>query len=229
MGRLGIGGLPDVVNALIMTSVLSAGDYLVFAAARTLHGMALEGNAPNVFSKCTKAGVPWVAVVVALCFCLLAFLQVAHASAVVLGWLVDFITACYLLNYVGTCITYLHFFAALRAQGIDRNTLPYKGKFQPYTAWFAVCGTSIMTLLLGYSLFIHGHWDLTSFFLNYVMVGFVIIAAVFWKIFKRTKYVKPGTADLGLGGIKREIDLYEEMYVPPKRGRVSNWFNRLFE
>jgi len=35
--------------------------------------------------------------------------------------------AAQLLDYIFMCITYLFFYRALKAQGIDRNTLPYKG------------------------------------------------------------------------------------------------------
>jgi amino acid transporter len=58
MQRLKISGLPSLVNALIMTSILSAGNGLLYSAARTLHGMSLEGHAPRIFSRCTKQGVP---------------------------------------------------------------------------------------------------------------------------------------------------------------------------
>jgi amino acid transporter len=55
------------------------------------------------------------------------------------------------------------------------------------------------------------------------------VAYAFWKLFKRTHYVRPGQADLQLGGIKAQIDLYEELYEPPKRGKVSGWLNKWFE
>jgi amino acid transporter len=229
MDQFGIPVLPHIVNAGIMTSVFSAGNNLVFSAARTLHGMSMEGKAPAFFSKCSRNGVPYYAVGLAMAFCVLGFLQVSHSSATVLGWLVNCITASYLLNYFGTCITYLHFHKSITRQGVDRNTLSYKGYFQPFAAWYAVCGTGIMTLILGYNVFIKGHWDLTSFFLDYVMVGFFILAFLFWKIFKRTKYVRPGTADLALGDTKNEIDTYEAAYRPKNRGKVAAAINGIFE
>lgn len=58
MQRLGIAGLGSVVNAGIMLSLLSAGNALLFSATRTLHGMAVEGKAPQFFAYCTKNGVP---------------------------------------------------------------------------------------------------------------------------------------------------------------------------
>lgn len=58
MERLGIAGLGSVINAGIMISLLSAGNALLFSATRTLHGMAVDGKAPKVFSHCTKNGIP---------------------------------------------------------------------------------------------------------------------------------------------------------------------------
>jgi amino acid transporter len=58
MVQFGIKGVPDVVDALIMTSVRSAGNNVVFSAARTLHGMAIDGKAPPSFAKGNKYGIP---------------------------------------------------------------------------------------------------------------------------------------------------------------------------
>lgn len=229
MDNFGIKVLPDIVNALIMTSVLSAGNNLVFSGARILHGMAMEGKAPSFFAKCSKTGLPYFAVIATLAFCLLALLQVSNGSAKVLGWLVDLITVSYLLNYVGTCITYLHFHASLKHQGVDRNTLPYKGYLQPFAGWYALFGTTVMTFITGYSIFIRGNWDITSFFLTYSLVGGFLVAIVFWKLVRGTTYVRPGTADLQLGSLKTDIDIYEELYVPPQKGKWVGFLDRIFE
>lgn len=229
MVEFGIKGLPDLVNALILTSVLSCGNNVVFSAARTLHGMAVDGHAPRFLANCNKLGIPYYAVATALAFCLLALLQISNSSATVLSWLVGFNTASYLINYFATCITYLHFYASLRSQGIDRNTLPYKGFLQPYAAYYAIFGTFIMALVLGYTVFISGHWDTTSFFTSYTMVGFFPTAVLFWKIVRCTKYVWPGTADTKLGSTKDDIDTYEAIYEAPKRGKILGFLNGLFE
>lgn len=41
------------------------------------------------------------------------------------------------------------FMRALKAQGISRNTLPYKAPLQPYGSWFALVSTGIITLFKG--------------------------------------------------------------------------------
>ncbi|KAL2782539.1 amino acid permease/ SLC12A domain-containing protein [Aspergillus keveii] len=229
MVKFGIKGVPSLVNALIMTSVLSAGNNVIFSAARTLHGMALDGKAPAFFAKCNKYGLPYYAVIAALCFCLLSLLQIGESSATVLNWFVGICTASYLLNYFGTVVTYLHFYYTMKKQGIDRSTLPYQGYFQPYAAWYALCGTFLMTLVLGYTVFINGNWDTTTFFTSYTMVGFFIVAFVFWKVVRRTRYVRLGEADLKLGSTKDDIDLYEALYEKPVRGKVGSYLNGWFE
>ncbi|KAE8153105.1 amino acid permease/ SLC12A domain-containing protein [Aspergillus avenaceus] len=229
MNHFGIKVLPDIVNALIMTSVLSAGNNLVFSASRTLYGMSVEGKAPKLLSKTNRAGLPYNAVAIPMAFCALGFLQVSNSSATVLNWLVSCITASYLLNYFGTCITYLHFYASLRRQGVRRESLPYRSRFQPYTAWYALCGTGVMVLILGYTLFLTGGWDTTTFFLDYVMIAFFVLTFVFWKVFRRTRHVRIGTADLQLGRIKREIDEYEEVEAVRRREKPVSWLDRVFE
>lgn len=211
MNRLKISGLPHLVNALIMTSVLSSGNGIFFAATRTLDGMALAGHAPAFFSRTLKNGVPVFSVFAILAICCLAFLQVSASSAKVLTWLVDLITAAQLLNYFAVALTYRHFYAALIKQGVDRKTLPYRGKFQPYTSHIAMTGCIIMMLLLGYDLFIVGGWSTTFFFLDYTFLAAFPMAFVIWKVVKKTRYVKMGTADLSVGGLVREIDLYEQL------------------
>ncbi|KDN62110.1 putative amino acid permease [Colletotrichum sublineola] len=229
MNRLQIHVLPHIVNALIMTSIFSAGNGLLYSATRVLHGMSLTGYAPRIFSWCTKGGVPLYSLLLSLSFSFLAFMQLGSTSAEVLVYLVDLITCCQLLNYGFTALTYRHFYAALKKQGVSRDTLPYKGRFQPYTSYLAMGGTLFMLLAAGYELFLTGGWDVMWFFLDFGMTGFFILAFIGWKLVFKTRYVRPGTADISLGGSKEEIDQYEASYIAPERGRVGRLINKVFE
>ncbi|KAL4988653.1 cytochrome P450 [Aspergillus falconensis] len=198
MQRLGIAGLGSVVNAGIMISLVSAGNALLFSATRTLHGMAMDGKAPRVFARCTGNGIPIWALLTSLSLCLLALLQVSESSAKVMDYLVVLITANQLLNHFSE---------------ISRDTLPYKGKFQPYTSYIAVGSTAILTLLLGFDLFVDmpNNWDITYFVLDYAMLVFYGVLFVAWKVGKRTRWLQAGQVDLGLGGAREEIEEYEKM------------------
>lgn len=133
------------------------------------------------------------------------------------------ITANQLLNHFSVSLTYIHFYRAMKAQGVDRNTLPYKGRFQPYTSYIAVTSTALLTLLLGFDVFVDmpNNWSIKYFFLNYSMLAFYVVMFLGWKIFKKTKYLKPMEVDLGLGEAKNEIEAYEMMLEEKPVGRFE--------
>jgi amino acid transporter len=133
MANMGITGLPHVVSALLVTSIFSAGNTYTFCATRSLYGLAIEGRAPKALRYCTKGGVPLVCFGIVMVFPCLSFLQVSNGSNVVLGWLINLVTAGGVINYLVMSVTYIFFFRACKAQGLDRNSLPYKGWFQPYS------------------------------------------------------------------------------------------------
>lgn len=51
MQRMSIPALPSIVNALILSSVLSAGNAFVFCSSRSLAMMARDGQAPSESSE----------------------------------------------------------------------------------------------------------------------------------------------------------------------------------
>lgn len=89
MIRLRISVLPDIVNAMVLTAALSAGNSYVYCASRSLYGLALDGKAPKFMTKCTRNGVPVYCVLVVMLIALLAFLQVSNNAAVVLQWFIN--------------------------------------------------------------------------------------------------------------------------------------------
>jgi AAT family amino acid transporter len=50
------------INAVIMTSVLSAGNHALFAGTRLLYTLAVDHHAPRVFATLNRNQVPWIAV-----------------------------------------------------------------------------------------------------------------------------------------------------------------------
>ncbi len=210
MTRLDIKILPHIVNGLILTACFSAGNSYTYCASRSLYGLALDGHAPKILRKQVR-GVPIYCVLIALAFGLLSFLQLNNSSAVVLNWLVNMITASQLINYCVLCTTYLCFYRALKAQGIDRKTLPFRGWFQPYLAIFSLICVFCMTWLAGYTVFVPGNWDVQTFLFSYIMIFIDIFIYISWKLIKRPKWKKPAEIDITTG--KELIDEYEKAYL----------------
>ncbi|GAA6010272.1 uncharacterized protein JCM10292_002222, partial [Rhodotorula paludigena] len=76
----GISALPSIVNAAVLLSAFSAGNSDLYASSRTLYGLALDGKAPKIFRKCTKAGLPIYCVGATALFGVLAYMNVGTGA-----------------------------------------------------------------------------------------------------------------------------------------------------
>jgi amino acid transporter len=194
MSNMGITVLPHIVNALLLTSIFSAGNTYFFAASRALYGLSLQGRAPKFLRTCTKQGIPIYCLVVVVLFSFLSLLQLSHGSAVVLGWLINLVTGAMLVSYVVMSVTYICFHRACRAQGFDRSKLPYIGWFQPYSAYIAMIAQGSIALCYGYTAFLP--WDVGSFFIYYAMIILSVLLFIGWKLAKKTTWKHPMDVDL---------------------------------
>ncbi|KIN04752.1 hypothetical protein OIDMADRAFT_157038 [Oidiodendron maius Zn] len=207
MQNLGIDVLPHITNALLVTSIFSAGNSYVYCASRTLHSLALDGHAPKFLRYCTKNGVPLWCYCVTMIFPFFSFLALGSSSAQVITWFANLTEASQIIDYISMCIIYLYFYRALKAQGYDRKQLPYFGWCQPYCAWFGLVTMIFTVIVYGYTTFLPGWWDVGTFFSYYTMCFVCPILYVGWKIFKKSKLVKPEEADLIWE--RPRIDAYE--------------------
>jgi amino acid transporter len=211
MKNLGISVLPHITNALLVTSIFSAGNAYTYYGTRSLYSLSIQGQAPKFLRKCTKAGVPIYCLCVVIIFPFLGFLNVSSSSASVLTWLTNIITAAQVIDYIIICTTYIFFYRALRAQNIDRRTLPYYGYFQPYSAWIALVWMIFVVTTYGYSTFLPGHWSVGDFFTYYTMVLAAPLLFFGWKLVKRTKLIK--AAEMDLVWDRPVIDAYEATFT----------------
>ncbi|KAE8347523.1 hypothetical protein BDV24DRAFT_146996 [Aspergillus arachidicola] len=202
MSNLKIRILPDLVNALLITSVFSAGNTLTYCATRSLYGMALDGRAPKILSK-TKNGVR-----------IYAFLILSDNSSQVLTWLVNLVTAGALIDYLVVCITYIQFHRACKAQGIDRTTFSYYGYFQPYCSYIGAVCMVVVLLFYGYTAF--APWSVEVFFQNYTIQLIAPILYFGWKLAHRTKILK--SRDIDLVWDRPIVDSYEATFTSPAPG-----------
>ncbi len=119
-----------------------------------------------------------------------------------------------LIDYLVMCVTYIFFYRACKAQGVDRSKLPYTGWFQPYCAYVAAVWLFVVTCMYGYTCYLP--WSVSSFFSQYSMQLFIPPLFVIWKLLKRTKMVKPHEADLVWQ--RPIIDAYEATFIDPPSG-----------
>ncbi|MCB2462664.1 amino acid permease, partial [Listeria monocytogenes] len=56
--RAGFAAAAGVMNAVLLSAILSAGNSGLYASTRRLYNLALEGKAPRLFSRVSRSGVP---------------------------------------------------------------------------------------------------------------------------------------------------------------------------
>ncbi|KAL2802877.1 amino acid permease/ SLC12A domain-containing protein [Aspergillus granulosus] len=194
MRNLEIQALPHLINALLVTTIFSAGNTYTYCATRTLYALALDNRAPRIFTKCTNQGIPIYCFAVTMLFACLSFLQLSSNSAEVLSWLINLTTAAGIIDYIVMCTTYIWFYRACKAQNFDRSTLPYKGYFQPWCAYIGLTWMVCIVTCYGYESFTP--WDVTSFFTHYTMLIVDAVLYTGWKLLKRTRLLRPHELDL---------------------------------
>ena len=207
MQNMGIKVLPDVLSALLITSVFSAGNAYTFYATRSLYGLALEGQAPAILRKCTKSGVPIYCLMVVTALSCVAFLNVSSNTAEVLSWFINLVTTSGIINYIIISVTYIFFYRATQAQGVDRASLPYYGRFQPYCGYICIVYMTIVCFIQGYQVFLPGNFDVKTLITSYAMVVICPVLFFGWKLIHKTKLVRAHETDLVWE--KPMIDEYE--------------------
>ncbi|KAI1264355.1 histidine permease [Xylariaceae sp. FL1019] len=222
MQLMGVSVLPHIINALLITSIFSAGNAYVYCGMRSLYGLACDGHAPKIFKRTMKNGIPLYAFIVTMLFPFLSFLQVGSSTGSAVSILQSVTEGATMITYIIMSLTYIFFHRALKAQGIDRNTLPYKGYLQPYSAYVTFVYMILIEGIFGYVVFKPGQWDLEGFFAPYTMAFVAILLYFGYKLWHRTKFISPLEADLVWD--KPQIDAYEASFTePPTRFRDEMW------
>lgn len=218
---VGIKVLNHVINGAILIFVLSAANSDLYIGSRTLYGLAVEGNAPSIFRRVNKMGVPWPALILCTSFCFLVYLNLSTSSQKVFGWFVNLVSAFGAITWMCIVWTHIRFMAALKKQGFSRDDLPYKAPFQPYGSWFALISTGIITLFKGFDTFIPFTTD--TFVTSYIALPTFVAFWAGYKFWFKTKLIPLDKVDLISG--KREIDEEEKKFLAEQEalGPRSRW------
>ena len=147
----------------------------------------------------------------------MTYLSCSSGANVVFEWFQNLTTIANLFTWMSVSVAYIQFHKALKAQGVDRNTLVFKSPLQPYTAYFALFFFAIITIFNGFYVF--KPWSVNDFVTAYVGIPIYLILFAFWKIFRRTSFVRPVEADIFTG--KAALDAADAHW--PERNPRNIW------
>jgi amino acid transporter len=216
MNNAGIKVLPHLVNAAVLTSAFSAGNQAIIHGSRLLFALAVKNQAPKVFLKTNKYGVPWAGNIFCACFMPLAYMNLSTSSADVFNWFQSLSSAKLLFEWILIAANHIFMSRAMKAQGIPRSRLPHTWKFTPYGSWISGFFSALFLLTGGYKNFVHGHFLISNFFSCYFVIPMAAILYFGWKLFKKTKIWKPEEVQLEV--LFRDCEENPEPPSEPLRG-----------
>ncbi|MGC4379227.1 amino acid permease [Fictibacillus sp. Mic-4] len=187
--KAGIAFAASVMNAVILTAVLSAGNSGMYASTRMLWDLAREGKAPKFLAKLNNRGVPVNALIVTSLVGCVAFLASLFGDGVVYTWLLNASGMSGFIAWLGIAISHYRFRKAYVARGLDINALPYKAKWFPFGPLFAFALCLVVILGQNYSAFMGGSIDWYSVLVSYIGLPLFIIVWLGYKFVKKTKVV----------------------------------------
>ncbi|KAH3673285.1 hypothetical protein WICMUC_003744 [Wickerhamomyces mucosus] len=171
--------LPHIFNAVVLLTIISAGNSNVYVSSRILYSLSQNGLCFKIFNRTTKDGVPYVAVLFSGLFGALGYLAITDNGENAFNWLLNITAVAGLFAWLFISISHIRFMHALKWQGISRDDLPFKAYFMPYSAYYAAFFIIVIIFINGYECFV-GSFDVTSFFTAYISV---ILFGVFWVFF----------------------------------------------
>lgn len=193
--RIGIAFAASVINAVILTSLLSATNSGIYTTSRMLFSLSDEKQAPKFLSKLNnKSKLPLRALVTTYILIVVIIIVANFYSNAVFG-LLNIIGSLVIIVWAASSWAQVRLRKAIKRQGQDMDKLlPYKSPLYPLgpiivfaTLIFLYFGNSFEDLTSG---------DIGKFFVNILPI--IILALIFFvhKLIRKTKYVKLDKMDI---------------------------------
>ncbi|MDR2012321.1 MAG: amino acid permease [Rhodanobacter sp.] len=187
--RAGLAIAAGVMNAVILTAVLSAGNSGMYASTRMLYNLAVEGRAPRVLARLTRNGVPLMALLATTAVGTLCFLSSLVKDSTVYLWLLNLSGMTGFIAWLGIAISHYRFRKGLMAQGLELARLPYRSPFFPYGPIFAFVLCMIVTLGQNYQAFVGGKIDWMGVTATYVGIPLFLCIWLGYRFVRKTRFV----------------------------------------
>lgn len=106
------------------------------------------------------------------------------------------------MTFVMMFVTFMGWYRARIAQGLDTASLYYIAPFTPWSAYSGLVIGTCALIFVGFDQF--APFSVQGFITSYFCLPYSAGLFIFWKFYKKTSFVDPTVADLVTG--KAEID-----------------------
>lgn len=194
-GLIGQAVIASVMNAVILTAVLSAGNSGLYASTRMLYALAENGQAPKVFVKLNDRGVPMLALVGTSSVAFLCFASYLFGEGQAYTWIVNASGLAGFITWVGIAWCHLKFRKAYVAQGKKLEDLPFRAKLFPFGPVVALAMCALVIIGQNYEALL-GRSDFISLLSSYIGLPLFLLLWGGHKLATRAPKIDPRQADL---------------------------------
>ncbi|MFJ6128648.1 amino acid permease [Streptomyces griseoviridis] len=172
LDSLGIAHAGQIMNFIVLTSVLSCLNSGLYTASRMAFSLGERGDAPKAFARTTSRGVPMAAIVSSVVFGFVAvFFNYKFPDSVFL-FLVNSSGAVALFVWLVICFSQLRMRRIIQAEAPEK--LVVKMWLYPYLTWATA---ALIVFVLGYMLTDTEHDGRTTVLLSLLVAAVVLIIA----------------------------------------------------
>jgi lysine-specific permease len=188
----------NLMNAVILSSVLSAGNSSMYVASRMLYAMSHSQKAPRIFGKLNRRGVPVAALWATGLVSATAFFSTLVGDQKIYQIFYNASSLSGFLIWLGIAICHLRFRQAWIAQGRSLDELKFKAKFYPYGPWLAIVLFVMVLFGANIGVFQTPVFSWFDFITGYLMIPGFLIFYLGHKYWNKTRVVPLGECVLEL-------------------------------
>ena len=193
--RAGLAFAAAAMNAVILTSILSAGNSGMYASTRMLYAMGRSGLAWPAFGKVDARGVPMPALLATGALVLGVYMlqlgnDAAYQYVLAASGLTGFIA------WVGIAISHYRFRRAWVAQGRPLSGLRYRAKWFPFGPLLALALCVLVIIGQDTKLILDGDFDWERLLVTYMGLPVFFGFLVYHKLRYRTRLIALKEVDL---------------------------------
>lgn len=184
--KVGLAAAASVMNAVILTSVISSANSGMYASTRMLYSLSSSGYAPKKFSETGKNGIPYHALLATTVVSLLTFISSIFGAKLYL-WLVAASGLTGFIAWFGIAISHYRFRKAFVLQGHHVSELKYHAKLFPFGP--LLCLILCISVIIGQNPSAFANFDWQQILVTYISVPLVVGLYLGYKIKHKTHMI----------------------------------------
>ncbi|KAG2735928.1 hypothetical protein G9P44_000018 [Scheffersomyces stipitis] len=172
------------MNAVIMTSLVSAGNHALFAGSRLAFNLGSQGFFPKIFTRLNRYQIPYVAVIFTWLAGGLCFGSSFIGAGTLWSWIQSIVGLSNLISWWVIGVISIRFRRGLAKQG-RTDELLFKNWSYPLGPYFVVIFGGFIILIQGWSTL--KPFVAADFFQSYIELGVFPVTFIFWWLVKKGK------------------------------------------